>query len=159
MGKKLQTPTKWDFAGIIFMSFGAGMFSLMPFIGRLMGSQNTSLEYLTFGTMCLFSLFIAIMISIDIYKSLIDLKRSVDISQNSDNNKGGLQENKAWPATPCPGENNIDCGRQCDEDYNENQNNPEHSVHKHAPYCDSGVSSDREHSIAEGAPKKEVRND
>lgn len=32
-------------------------------------------------------------------------------------------------------------------------------VHKHAPSCDSGVTSDREHSIAEGAPKKEVLND
>lgn len=158
MGKKLQTPTKCDFAGIIFMSFGAGMFSLMPFIGRLMGSQNTSLEYLTFGTMCLFSLFIAIMISIDIYKSLIDLKRSVDISQNSNSDKSELQEQQIRPSAPIPLQNPPgNCG-SCNIKDN-NNDNPQPSIHKHAPSCDSGVSSDREHSIAEGAPKKEVRND
>jgi hypothetical protein len=72
---------------------------------------------------------------------------------------GGLVPTESRPTTEIDVLNN-NCQRRPEEKNDNIRNNPDNPVaHCHAPSCDSGVTSDREHSIAGGAPKKEVHND
>jgi hypothetical protein len=93
-----------------------------------------------------------------IFKVLKGFNSNINIYHNGDSNENKLLSCEIRPSAPIPLDNPPNCRRKNNKIQNDNKDNPERSVHKHAPSCGSNVLSDSNHSIAGGAPEKDIED-